>query len=90
MTTTRVQPRDESGRFERATIEHSCSSCQLLRINGVVCHEIGCPEAWRDDTRTCPECGGVFAPEYRDDKFCSECCAANYAGHECRCDACLM
>jgi len=20
-----------------------CDSCELLRINGVVCHEIGCP-----------------------------------------------
>ena len=30
-----------TGRFQRS---YSCSSCQLLRINGVVTHEMGCPE----------------------------------------------
>lgn len=26
-----------------------CNSCSPCRINGVLCHETGCPDAWRDD-----------------------------------------
>lgn len=26
-----------------------CDSCEVLTINGVYCHELGCPEAWKDE-----------------------------------------
>ncbi len=43
-----------------------CDQCEQLRINGVVCHEIGCPNmgrTWDEDGerwikyRACFECG---------------------------------
>lgn len=52
----------------------SCPQCEQVRINGVVCHETGCPEAWRDAWRECPECGCDFKPKTRDQKFCSASC----------------
>lgn len=53
-----------------------CDSCQLLRINGVICHETGCPEAWRDSVRECRECGCEFKPKDRDQVCCSSDCQA--------------
>ncbi len=60
-----------------------CDSCQLVRINGVVCHETGCPQAWRTKVRECRECGGEFVPESRGQRECCESCAAAYAGLPC-------
>ncbi len=46
--------------------EIQCDSCQLLSINGVICHETGCRNArktWLPDEGEwvrfleCPECG---------------------------------
>ena len=41
-----------------------CDQCEMLAINGVACHETGCPNAgarWDGDTwieqRTCSICG---------------------------------
>ncbi len=34
-------PFDRSGRFARP----KCSQCEVLVINGVACHETGCPNA---------------------------------------------
>ena len=28
-----------------------CDSCEVLVINNVICHETGCPDAWKDETR---------------------------------------
>lgn len=61
-----------------------CQSCELLRINGVVCHEIGCPDAWRDEVRECRECGTAFRPTlYRHQHFCCEGCLNAYYGIDC-------
>lgn len=65
-----------------------CQSCQAARINGLLCHETGCPECWRDGLRECLECGTEFTPEDRDHRFCSPCCAAAWYGTECDCDDC--
>ncbi len=59
-----------------------CQSCQLLRINGHLCHETGCPDAWRTETRECRECGTPFRPESRAQHECCESCACAYAGLE--------
>ncbi|KKL95470.1 hypothetical protein LCGC14_1854320, partial [marine sediment metagenome] len=42
-----------------------CSSCEAVMINGVHCHEFGCPDAWREKKRECPWCGQEFIPEDR-------------------------
>ena len=56
----------------------TCESCDVLVINNVICHEIGCPDAWRDSTRNCKWCGSEFQPEDRDQMFCDESCAESY------------
>lgn len=57
-----------------------CQSCQVARINGVLCHEIGCPDAWKDYSRTCKWCGSTFVPEDRDQVCCDEGCYCAWAG----------
>lgn len=52
-----------------------CDACEALVINGVLCHETGCPDSWKDTERECKECGCDFVPEDRDQWFCSEECA---------------
>jgi hypothetical protein len=37
-----------------------CNSCSPSRINGVLCHESGCPDAWRDRPLTCISCGATY------------------------------
>ncbi len=66
-----------------------CDSCEMLNINGVNCHEQGCPDAWRDREIECVECGFMFQPETRGEVTCSPCCHAHYAGHVCDCEHCL-
>lgn len=58
----------------------SCHSCQLVRIQGVVCHEIGCNESYKDELRECSWCGQDFKPEDRYQKLCSEGCYCSYNG----------
>lgn len=55
-----------------------CKSCETLVINGVLCHEIGCPDAWMNEIRECDWCGREFKPEDRYQKFCSEECREDY------------
>ena len=56
-----------------------CHSCEALIINGVLCHERGCPDAWKDYPRNCRWCGREFKPESRDQGFCDDECAQAYA-----------
>jgi len=38
-----------------------CDQCEMLNINGLNCHETGCPNERRDRLRPeCPECSRVF------------------------------
>jgi hypothetical protein len=55
-----------------------CPSCQLARINGIVCHETGCPDSHLFTTRGCKWCGQTFAPEDKSQRFCSDDCAESY------------
>ena len=57
-----------------------CDSCEALVINGVLCHEHGCPDYWKDTKRDCKECGREFKTESRHDQFCSIHCALIYHG----------
>ena len=55
-----------------------CTSCEATMINGVYCHELGCPEAWRDYVRECGWCGSEFKPESKDQLFCEDSCAESF------------
>jgi len=59
-----------------------CNSCEAAMINGVYCHETGCPDAWRTVTRECKWCGSTFKPEEAGQTFCDDGCRANYYGGE--------
>lgn len=59
-----------------------CNSCQLARINGVLCHERGCPDAWRTELRECAECGADFTPQERHQTCCDANCNATYHGYD--------
>lgn len=56
--------------------ECGCDGCSPARINGVLCHEAGCPYAWKDHTRECRECGGDFCPTDRHNMVCDDCLLA--------------
>jgi hypothetical protein len=51
-----------------------CPSCQILYINGLRCHETGCPDAWKDELRSCKWCGAEFKPENEHQECCSHSC----------------
>ena len=59
-----------------------CTQCEILYINGVKCHEPGCPEAYRDEKRACKWCGQEFTPEHHRQLFCENSCYAAYYGLE--------
>jgi hypothetical protein len=58
----------------------TCGSCQLMRIQGVVCHELGCPESWKDQHKDCKWCGRPFHPKVRGQQTCSSRCRHFYYG----------
>jgi len=62
-----------------ATKTARCQGCEVLTINGVRCHESGCPDAWRDYTAECRWCGQRYAPESRYQRYCSDDCAESDA-----------
>jgi len=65
-----------------------CDQCQMLAINGIACHETGCPSAWKEEERECAECGTAFCPEHSRDAYCSPCCYAAHNGLDCGCYNC--
>lgn len=58
-----------------------CDQCEVLNINGINCHEPGCPDAWKDAVRNCKECGSLFQPEDKDQQFCDQDCADAYGNN---------
>lgn len=57
-----------------------CEQCELMRINGIVCHERGCPLSHVGTLRECKWCGSEFAPEERGQQFCESSCYLAYNG----------
>ena len=61
-----------------------CDQCEVLRINGLACHETGCPNSWLDAVSgepypiECKWCGQEFQPEERHQVFCDDECAVSY------------
>ena len=44
----------------------------------VICHELNCPDAWRDYPRDCRWCGSAYYPTDREQAFCGDDCAQAY------------
>lgn len=58
----------------------SCDSCAQVRINGVLCHETGCPNAWKDAEVFCEFCDSQFKPETKGQQFCCDSCQDSFTG----------
>lgn len=54
-------------------IDYTCDQCQALMINGVYCHETGCPNAHSLACRKCDECEIVYFPKYDRQRVCLQC-----------------
>lgn len=66
-----------------------CDSCEVMSINGVLCHEQGCPHAWKDESRECKWCGQEFNPERSEQDCCSHSCEVAYHNLDCMCEECF-
>jgi hypothetical protein len=64
----------------------ACSQCQSMVVNGVPCHESGCPNE-RSEVE-CRECGTEFVQESRWDTTCCHTCHVAYTTAYCDCDEC--
>jgi len=53
----------------------NCNSCDAIHINGLLCHEHGCPDSYKDAMVSCAWCGTMFKPEKDGDDLCSTDCA---------------
>jgi hypothetical protein len=62
------------------TLPGGCDDCQPAMIQGVLCHETGCKDAWRDSSVECKECGCDFYPDHRGQQFCGQDCYEAYCG----------
>lgn len=60
------------------TKKEECNSCEVMYINGIRCHERGCPDAWKDEKKICKWCGNEFTPEEKEQVCCDEGCAEAY------------
>ena len=59
-----------------------CQSCDVVRINGKICHEHNCPDSWKDEVRICKWCGSQFKPESKGQICCDANCYADFVGIE--------
>ena len=55
-----------------------CDSCNAIMINGIFCHEIGCPDAWKDYKKKCKNCGKEFKPKEKFQDCCTKGCYKEY------------
>jgi hypothetical protein len=65
-----------------------CSSCEITNINGVPCHETGCPDAWKGAIIKCKWCGDDFVPKEKHQTCCSHTCTMAYLSISCDCIEC--
>lgn len=56
-----------------AFLRWGCDSCSPSMVHGTICHELGCPNAWRDYTVECFQCGCDFYPTERWQRTCEDC-----------------
>lgn len=55
-----------------------CDSCTELVVNGVRCHETGCPKAGAGSARECKWCGSRFKVRRAGQRFCGRSCERSY------------
>lgn len=70
--------RTHYGNGDEITLSCGCDGCNPFMINGVLCHETGCPESWRDYMAECSECGCDVFPRHANPGrhyVCDECSA---------------
>jgi hypothetical protein len=70
-------------RFEPQPSTGGCDQCAAVMINGVFCHEQGCPNSWKDANgkgrqRECRWCGQKFVPKDKGQRFCDDECQAAF------------
>lgn len=53
--------------------ENGCDGCSPSVVNGILIHEFGCSDWWKDIKRECRECGCDFYPEYFAQGVCGGC-----------------
>jgi hypothetical protein len=53
--------------------ECGCDGCSPSMVNGQLCHEAGCPDAWRDRAIHCFACGCDFFQSERNQRVCPDC-----------------
>jgi len=64
---------------DELSLQHTgCDGCSPSMVNGRICHEQGCPDAWRDQERKCKWCGSKFHPVDREQLCCGEECVQSY------------
>ncbi len=56
----------------------TCDQCVMLSINGLPCHELGCPNAWQGQRRKCKWCGSAFIPTDRHQICCDAECVESF------------
>ena len=60
-------------------MSRQCHQCAAAMINGVYCHEIGCPESGKQAFRDCKWCGAKLeGPKKRNRGFCNNDCEKSY------------
>lgn len=57
-----------------------CDQCDSTTINGVFCHETGCPNDFRE--RSCQDCSEIFLALAHRARRCDECNAAWFEENE--------
>ena len=66
-----------------------CDSCQMATIQGIPCHETGCPVDAEMRRNACGECGEQMETDGRNTRYCPSCdtCYAcgMFDGHEIGC-----
>lgn len=63
---------------DEISLAGGCDGCSPCMVNGVLCHEHGCPDAWRDQPVACFECGCDFLPSDSGQRTCPDCLQPEY------------
>lgn len=65
-----ARPRTRYKNGDEIHLACGCNDCSPSRINGVICHEAGCPSAWKDSAWECIECNARFYSPNRHQRTC--------------------
>lgn len=61
---------------EISLVHCGCDGCIPCSVNGHLCHEAGCPDAWRDQEQSCFVCGCDFFRTEKHERICPDCARA--------------